>query len=175
MTNWVWLLVLGIVTVIAGLVLMAMPGLTTLAVAVFVGWALVLLGVGGVVVGAKSVRPSRRWGDIALGVLTFLVGLYTLLYPVSGAISLTVVVTAWFLARGVLELFWAVAGQGGRLRAYLALSGVLDLILGVLLFVNLPFPAVQFIGLAVGISLVVSGVLSAVAAFGLRGGAVPAR
>lgn len=175
MTSWVWLLVLGIVTVLAGLVLMAMPGLTTLAVTVFVGWVLVLLGIGGIIVGAKSVRPSRRWGDIAMGVLTVLVGLYALVFPVSGAISLTVAVTAWFLARGLLELYAAISGMGGRLRSYLALSGVLDLILGVLLFVNLPFPAVQFIGLAVGISLVVSGVLSAIAALGLRNAPVMAR
>lgn len=175
MANWGWLLVLGIVTILAGLVLMAMPGLTTLAVTVFLGWVLVLLGIGGIVVGAKSVRPSRRWGDIALGVLTLLVGLYSLVFPVSGAISLTVAVTAWFLARGIMELAMAVRGQGGRLRGYLAFSGVLDLILGVLLFINLPFPAVQFVGLAVGISLVVSGVLTVLGAIGLRAAPVLAR
>lgn len=131
-----------------------------------------LLGIGGIVVGAKSVRPGRRWGDIALGVLTVLVGLYSLVFPVRGAISLTVAVTAWFLARGIMELYVAVAGHGGRLRGYMALAGALDLVLGVLLFVNLPFPAVQFVGLAVGISLAVSGLLTVIAAIGVRAGAM---
>lgn len=170
MPNWGWLLLLGVLTVLAGIVLLTMPGLTTLALAIMVGWVLVLLGIGGVVVGIKSVRPSRRWGDIALGVLTFLLGLYTLLFPLSGAISLTVAITAWLFVRGGLELVAAMGGGQGRMRGLLAVSGVLDLILAVLLFVNLPFPAVQYVGIAVGVSLLFSGVLTAVAAFGLRRG-----
>lgn len=168
MPNWGWLLLLGIVTIVAGVLLMAAPGLTTIAVTIFIGWVLVLLGIGGIVVGLKSVRPSRRWGDTALGLLTLLVGLYSLIFPVSGALSLTIVVTAWFLARGIMELAAAIAGKGGRLRGYLLFSALLDIVLGVLLFVNLPFPAMQFIGLAVGISLVVSGVLTVLGAIGVR-------
>lgn len=173
MPNCGWLLVLGIVTILAGVLLMAAPGLTTVAVTIFIGWVLVVLGAGGIVVGLKSVRPSRRWGDTALGVLTVLVGLYALVFPISGAVSLTIVVTAWFLARGIMELAAAIAGQGGRLRGYLLFSALLDIVLGILLFVNLPFPAVQFIGLAVGISLVVSGMLTVLGAIGIRrGGAI---
>lgn len=153
----------GIFAIIVGALMLFLPGLATVAVTVIVGWVLAAIGVAGIIVGAKSPRPSRRWADIGLGLLSLLLGLYALFYPLSGAISLALVAAVWLLVRAVVEGTAAFNFGSGRKRGAYLLAAALDLILGLLLLFNFPFPAVQLVGIAIGVSILVSGVMAIIA------------
>jgi uncharacterized membrane protein HdeD (DUF308 family) len=93
-------------------------------------------------------------------VLGVVVGLLLLASPVRGALSLTLVLVAFFIIEGVVSIMFALdhkrelSGQWGWMLA----SGIVDLILALMIFAGLPSTAAWAIGLLVGINLVFGGV-----------------
>lgn len=167
-TGWGWVLLLGLLMVVLGVLLLGLPVFTAVTAAAVAGVFFILLGIGGIVVGARAARPARRWTDILWGVVTLLVGLYCFLFPVDGAISLVFAIAFWMLFRGALEVVAVFRARDSERRALYILSAVLDLVLGALLLANYPFPAVQFVGIALALSFIFAGFSTAIGAFGLR-------
>ena len=167
-TGWGWMLAFGILAILLGLVLLWAPTFTALAAASFVGAVIAVLGVAGIVMGVKAARPWRRWTDIGLGVLAVIVGVYTWLFPLSGSISIAFLLGVWLVLRGIVELLTLFRTRDDRGRVLLAAAGALDLVLGVLLLANFPFPAVAYLGIFVAVSFIMGGVSLVIAATGLR-------
>jgi uncharacterized membrane protein HdeD (DUF308 family) len=92
-------------------------------------------------------------------VLSIAVGVVMLLWPVSGAISLTLLLTAFFILDGIASIMYALAhrreltGRWGWLLA----SGLIDLALAVLIIFGFPASAAWAVGLLVGIDLIFGG------------------
>jgi uncharacterized membrane protein HdeD (DUF308 family) len=87
---------------------------------------------------------------------------------VPGALSLTVILTAFLTVEGILSIMYALEHKrdlSGRWGMML-LSGVVDLILAAMIFLGLPATAAWAIGLLVGINLIFGG--SALAAMALH-------
>ena len=80
-------------------------------------------------------------------------------WPLSGALSLTVILTAFFVVEGVASIFYALEHKRELTArwAWMLVSGALDLILGGLIFLGLPATAAWAIGLLVGINMVFGG------------------
>ncbi|HET8611546.1 MAG TPA: hypothetical protein VFL92_02145, partial [Sphingomonas sp.] len=70
--------------------------------------------------------------------------------------------------RAGIELGGALRAGRGRMRGSLILLGVVDALLAILLLFWFPFGTIAMIGLFVGISLLLGGIMTIVAAFGLR-------
>jgi uncharacterized membrane protein HdeD (DUF308 family) len=92
-----------------------------------------------------------------VSVLTIVAGAWILIAPLTGAITLTVVLVAWFWAIGVTRLlaWW-------RMRRVerswtIGLNGAISLLLGILIWADLPSSATWAIGLLVGIELLFAG------------------
>lgn len=166
--GWGWVLAIGVLTLLAGIAMLGAPVFTTVAAAIFAGWVLFILGVAGIVIGVRSRRSTGRVWDIGMGVLSVIGGLYMLFFPLSGALTLTLGVAIWLAVRGVLWIAAAIRGGTGGYRALVGLTGVIDLVLAVLLFVGFPYPALGFIGIAIGVSLIFGGVSTIIAAMALR-------
>jgi uncharacterized membrane protein HdeD (DUF308 family) len=115
----------------------------------------------GVVTGvhAFSRRPAAQITlHLLKALLTLVVGLYILVFPLSATVTLTFVLAIWFFATGLLELMVA-AQQRGLPGAWLVVfSGVIAVLLGIFIAAELPSSAGWAIGLLVGINLVFSGV-----------------
>jgi uncharacterized membrane protein HdeD (DUF308 family) len=75
-------------------------------------------------------------------------------------ISLTFVLIAYFLIDGIASIMMAVEHRQGPSRGWgwLIVSGIIDVILAIMLFLGLPGTAAWAIGLLVGIDLVFGGV-----------------
>ena len=98
--HWKLFLAQGIVMMVLGFLAIAVPNLATLAVEIFVGW---LFFVGGIF-RAVSVWHSRQapgfaW-SILTAVLSVVLGLILILRPLEGALTLTMVLVAFFVSRG---------------------------------------------------------------------------
>ncbi len=86
-------------------------------------------------------------------------GVVLLLWPLSGVLTLTLVLSAFLCVEGVVSIFYALehrrelSGRGGMLL----FSGVVDLLLAALIFGGLPGSAAWAIGILLGINLVMGG------------------
>jgi len=98
-------------------------------------------------------------------------------WPLSGALSLTLILTVFFVVEGVASVFYALEHKrelSGRWVWMLA-SGAVDLILASIIFLGLPGTAAWAIGLLVGINMVFGGsALIAMALAARASGARPA-
>lgn len=155
-----WLTVAAVLALIGGLVSIAVPIIGSVTIALFIGWVLLFGGVTAAVHAVSHRAPPR--GLEAL--LSLLAGLYLLIFPLSGTVSLTFVLAIWLFAGGLLSL--AAATQRGRAeeRVMALLGGLLSVLLGVLIAAELPSSAAWAIGLLVGINLIFWSIRAASAA-----------
>jgi len=106
-SRW-WLILIGILGIAAGLLTFLWPGLTALALAMFIGvWSLIH----GIfeIVGAIKIRKEidNEWWLILSGALSVLFGLVMLLMPGAGALALVWVIGAYSIIFGVLFVAFA--------------------------------------------------------------------
>jgi uncharacterized membrane protein HdeD (DUF308 family) len=153
-----WLMITGVLSIAAGAVAIAVPPIASVTMTIFIGWLLVFSGVLMGVAAFRAESDTPRWIRVLNAALNLLVGLYVVIFPLSGTITLTFLLAAWFFASGVL-LVWGAWHVAGTPEAWLmGFNGVLSLILGILIAVDLPSSAAWAIGLLVGINLVFWGV-----------------
>lgn len=159
------LIAVGVAALIIGVIAILLPAVTSVTVALLIGWVLVAVSTI-MAIQAISHRAVLR-GLEAL--LTLIAGLYVIIFPLNGTVTLTFVLAVWLFATGALSLF--VAAQLGRsTQAWMtAISGGLSVVLGVLIATSLPSSAAWAIGLLVGIDLVFWGVRTLFAARWLKG------
>jgi uncharacterized membrane protein HdeD (DUF308 family) len=155
--RWRTAMALGVLSALAGIVAIVVPVAASVAVALFIGWVLVF----GAIVqlfDAFAVRETARMVlRLILAVLMGTAGIYLLVAPLHGTITLTVVLCAWFIATGAMRLLSAYRDRGTPAAGAMAISGALSLVLGVLIAVKLPSSAGWAIGLLVGIDFLTFG------------------
>jgi uncharacterized membrane protein HdeD (DUF308 family) len=156
-TGGVWFILLGVVWIILGLVVISMPLIGTLA---FV-WLLGLLLVIGGVLHTVHAFMVRDWRGFLLylleGLLSIVIGVVLLVDPVGGAIGLTLLIGIFLIMGGVLRSILAFRVRQSRAWTWLLVSGVLELLLGVVILFNWPGSAAWVIGLFIGIRMLFSG------------------
>ena len=165
--KWVWLVALGIALIVLGTILLGSPVVATLATVTALG-ALILIGGGMEVVGAFW---CQEWSGFFLallsGILGVVVGLMLLGNPIQGGITLTILLASFLFVGGI---FKAVAAIAHRFEGWgwLLLSGVIDIVLGVMIWRELPMSGLTIIGVLVGISLIFRGVSWLMVGFALK-------
>jgi len=156
---WGLFLAEGIVLLVLGVGAVLLPPLATLAVAVIVGWALLLSGVAGLI---SSLRmrsaPGFGW-SLFSAVLGIVAGFVLLRWPLSGALSLTLILTVFLLFEGIASIMLALSHRHGFSArwGFMLVSGIIDLVLAGIIFLGLPGTAAWAIGLLVGVNLVFGG------------------
>ena len=102
--HWRLFLTQGVVMVILGILAIVWPVIATLAVDIYVGWLFLISGIVGLVAmfSAKDV-PAFLW-TLLTAALSLVVGVLLLWKPVEGAVSLTLVLTAFFVVEGIFQI-----------------------------------------------------------------------
>jgi membrane protein HdeD len=155
-----WDVVLGILSVVAGVVTLGHVALASAISVLFLGWTILFGGVAlavSALVGWKD--PGRRW-DLAFGALLFLVGLGFVRNPGVGLLTLTLLAGSLLLVGGVVRI--VAAFQPGAPRALLLLSGAVTLLLGFMVLNQWPVSALWFLGTVLGIELILGGITTAI-------------
>jgi uncharacterized membrane protein HdeD (DUF308 family) len=165
---------LGVVSAMAGLLIMAWPGGTLVAVAVLVGLQLIVGGVVRAVTAftfdADSV--AARILFLLLGVLLVILGILCLRSPLQSIAVLVLLFGLSSIVSGVLELFHGFTGGGGWAIA----SGIVGILVGIVVL-SYPVSSVATLTWLFGIALVVVGLTAIIGAFipaRRRAGAAPA-
>jgi uncharacterized membrane protein HdeD (DUF308 family) len=157
--HWRAFLIEGIVLFLLGLFAIVIPNVATLAVEVLIGWLLLLSGVVGLI-STLRMRGAPGFGwSLLSAVIGIAAGVILLAWPLSGVLSLTVILTAFLTLEGVASIMMSLTHRHGFSArwALLLVSGLIDLILAAMIFLGLPATAAWAIGLLVGINLVFGG------------------
>jgi uncharacterized membrane protein HdeD (DUF308 family) len=158
-SHWRLFLIEGIVLFILGLLAIIVPPIATIAVEVLIGWLLLMSGIVGLIATLRMRgAPGFAWSLIS-AILGIVAGIVLVGWPLSGALSLTMILTVFLVLEGVISILYALAHRrelSGRWGIML-FSGVIDLFLAGVIFAGLPGTAAWAIGLLVGVNLVFGG------------------
>ena len=155
--KWGWFLALGIVLIVAGLAAIAFPLLSTIATKIVLGW---LFLIGGVMMILHAFNAPAWQGflwSLLIGILYAVAGGYLAFFPLTGLVTLAILLAMLFIAEGAFEVIMALRVRPHEGWGFLLLSGIAALLVGVLIAMDLPGSAVWALGLLVGINLLFSG------------------
>lgn len=167
--HWKWIALRGVAAVIFGLVAIAWPAIA-LAVLVLVWGAYAFVDGVFTLLAAARMRESGRpiWPLVLVGLLGVIAGLVAFFWPALTALGLLMLIAAWALVTGVLQIIAAI-----RLRKALAnewwlgLSGALSVLFGVLMIAN-PGAGAVAVAWVIGAYAVFFGVMLVLLALRLR-------
>ena len=157
--HWVLFLIEGIVLVVLGLLAIIIPPIATIAVTIFLGWLFLISGVVGLVTTFWARHAPGFWWSLLSAVLAIAAGIVLLAWPVSGAVSLTLLLIVFFTIEGVVTIMYALEHKkdlSGR-WGWMLTSGIIDLILAAIILAGLPGTAAWALGLLVGINMLFGG------------------
>jgi uncharacterized membrane protein HdeD (DUF308 family) len=174
--HWLLFLVEGIILVVLGILAIVVPVVATIAVAILIGWLFLISGVVGLVTTFMARHAPGFWWSLVSAVIGIAAGIVLLAWPISGAISLTLLLIIFFVIEGVASIMYALEHKKeltGR-WAWLLVSGIIDLILAGIIMAGLPGTAAWALGLLVGINMLFGGTSMIAIALHARGSAPPA-
>lgn len=147
----------GVAALVLGCIAILVPAVAAVGTAIFIGWLLLIVGM--VLVAAAF--SAHSVGTFALrmawAVLTVIVGLWLIVEPHNGTLTLTFVLGIYFLFMGLTRTAIAFVARGEPNAGLLGLSGVAGLLIGILILAKFPSSADWAIGLLVGIDLIFAG------------------
>ncbi|MGH3355369.1 MAG: HdeD family acid-resistance protein [Nocardioidaceae bacterium] len=167
--NWGWVLTFGIALVILGVLALAMPGATLLALAVIFAVQLFVNGVFQIVAAFTSDEAGAGTRTLygVLGALSILVGLLCLRAPLQTLLVLGLLLGSWWLVTGIIEIVNAISRADHTDRWVRLLMGVLSVAAGIVVLAQ-PGMSLAVLELVMAVWMVAYGVMAAVAAFALR-------
>jgi uncharacterized membrane protein HdeD (DUF308 family) len=167
--NWWSVTLRGVLAILIGIIALALPDITVTAlVFLFAGYAL-LDGMVTITGAVRAVAAHQRWGSLMTeGIAGIAAAVLTALWPAITALTLVLVIAAWAIVTGILQMAAAV-----RLREFissewlLALSGITSVTFG-LLVAALPIAGELVVAIWLGAYELVSGVMLVALGFRLR-------
>jgi len=168
--HWRTFLTEGIVLMILGAGAIVLPQIATFALEIFLGWLFLIGGIVGFVATVMARSAPGFWWALVSSLAAIIAGVLMIASPLGGAISLTLILTAFLVADGVIMIMFGIEHrrQMSRRWEWLVLNGVLDLVLAGIVIVALPGSVTWVLGLIVGIDLLFGGSSLIALALGTR-------
>ena len=166
--NRYWLIILGVLLILGGVLTLIHPFPASLTIEIFAGWAFLVLGI------LQIVAAFRHRGDGSalwlglIGALMALIGVELLRDPLAGLVALTAVVAIAFIVSGLIKLALWNGLRGTPFGWGILLSGAVSILLGIMVLTNIPMSAAVLLGTLLGIEMISSGVTTLLLASALR-------
>jgi uncharacterized membrane protein HdeD (DUF308 family) len=155
--NWFWFVLVGVALIVLGMVAISSTVIASLAFAVFFGVLILMSGV------AETIGAfwTRAWSGFFLhllsGILAIVIGVLFLRRPVTELLVFTLLIAAFLMVGGIFKIVTALSYRFAA-WGWPVLSGVIDVALGIMIWMEWPASALWVIGLFIGISMVFRGV-----------------
>ena len=167
--NW-WLLALrGLVAVIFGVLAFVWPGLTLLTLVYLFGWYALVNGILSFFLAAKAPKGHSQMASLILGgLISILAGLLTFFMPGITALGLLILIAAWAIVNGIMEIVAAIKLRKVITNEWLLiLAGIASIIFGILLFLQ-PGAGALVLVWWIGAFALLFGILLMIVAFKMR-------
>jgi uncharacterized membrane protein HdeD (DUF308 family) len=165
-----WYLVEGVLLVVAGILAIIFPMVSSIAAIVLLGWLLIISGIlqGFSLLGARHV--PHFWLQLISVVLSILIGFLFLRDPEQGLLTITLLLIVFFMMEGISKVVFALTIKPFPNWGWVLASGLVGITLSALLWANLPVTAVWLIGLLLGLQLISVGAAIGYLAWQVRQG-----
>lgn len=155
--NWGWMLALGIVMVILGVIGLGMSTMLTIVSVLYFG-VLMLFGCGAQF--AQAIRSEawkgRLW-HILIAIVYLVAGLIMLLNPALASVTLTLMIAWSLVAIGILRIIIAIQMRGTSGWVWALLGGLVTIVLGIMIMNQWPVSGLWVIGMFVAIEMLFAG------------------
>jgi uncharacterized membrane protein HdeD (DUF308 family) len=152
-----WIIALGVVYIVAGLVALGSVVIATVATVFVVGIMMLIAGVAEVI----NAFQVKTWGKfllwLLLGGLYIVAGFAAFDNPLLAAALLTLLLGVSLIASGIMRVVLAFSMKEGMPWIGVCLSGVITLLLGLVILAHWPVSSIYILGLFLGIDLVFAG------------------
>ncbi len=135
--GWKMLVVRGAIGIVFGILAIAWPLSTAIALALLWGFWALMDGIGSL---AQAFRPESSGGGrlwlIMMGVIALVAAFFAIFSPAMTAVTLTWILGIWLIVRGVFEAIGAFGSNRSTPRWLLLLSAALSILIGILFAAN---------------------------------------
>jgi len=156
---WSWFLAEGIILSILGLAAILVPPIAGVFATVVFGWLFLIAGIVGLVATLSAFgAPGSGWSLLS-AFAAVIAGGVLLWKPLEGLMTLTYLLTAFFIVDGIFIIILAIAHRrelSGKWE-WMMVNGVIDLILAGIIIFGFPGTLVWAFGLLVGIDMIFGG------------------
>ena len=162
-----WVIALGVVYIIAGLIALGSVVMATIVTVFVVGIMMLIAGVAEVF----HAFQIKTWGRfllwLLLGALYVVAGFLTFDNPLLAAALLTLLLGVSLIAGGIMRIVLAFNMKEGMPWIWVVVSGVITLLLGLIILAHWPVSSLYILGLFLGIDLIFAGAGWVAVGFGL--------
>ena len=155
--KWGWIVALGVIYLIVGLIALGSVVTATAASVLVVGIMMLIAGIAEIV----NAFQVKTWGKfllwLILGALYVIAGFVAFENPLLTAAVLTLMLGAALVASGIMRIILAFGMKAGNPWVWVALSGVITLLLGLIILSRWPVSSLYVLGIFLGIDLVFAG------------------
>ncbi|GGG70520.1 hypothetical protein GCM10011415_17680 [Salipiger pallidus] len=167
--DWRWLLILGALLAVGGIMALINPFAASLTAAAIAGAVVGLAGIIHLWLAFQDVEfGAGSVGTALLGLALMIFGVALLANPMAGIVSLTLIVAGFFMLIGVLRVWIAMQLRGHSGWGWFMTSGVISIVLGLLILIAMSDAPASVLGILLGIELLSSGIGAAALAWRLR-------
>lgn len=153
-----WSIALGILMMLAGIIAISLPLATGLLAAIWLGFIFAFVGIANAVYAWQTREQGGKLFQLLVSLLYLAAGIVLVVNPLSGVLTLTLVLAIFLVFEGIFELVLAFQLRGfSRNWVWVLADGILTLIVGTLIWRQWPISAAWLIGLLIGISIISSG------------------
>src|SRR3954468_873478 len=141
-----WYLIQGVLLIVAGVLAIIYPVLSSAAVIVLLGWLLIISGVvqGLSLIGARHV--PHFWLQLISVILAVLIGCLFLRDPAQGLVTIALLLIVFFMIEGISKVVFALTIRPFPNWGWVLASGLVGILLALILWANLPVTALWLIG-----------------------------
>jgi uncharacterized membrane protein HdeD (DUF308 family) len=147
----------GVLIVIAGFLSLMSPLAGGLSITLVIGAMILLAGIMQLVLVFRAGSFGEGLFLALLGLLGIVTGGYTLMHPAAALAALTLMLSAWFVASGILESIAAFGARENKGWGWILASGIVSVLLGLMLWSQFPLSGAWAVGTLVGVRLLFSG------------------
>jgi len=155
--GWGWLLGLGIIFIILGILALGAPYAVSMSVELVLGWILIIGGVISII----SSFFSGQWGKFFLillsGIIFIIAGIELLAHPLAGVLTLTLFLAVFFFVEGIFKIIFSFQMKSSQNWGWILFGGIISLLLSILIWAEWP-GSIGIIGLLVGFYILFSGI-----------------
>jgi uncharacterized membrane protein HdeD (DUF308 family) len=152
-----WYLVQSGLMILAGILALFYPAMSSFAVVLFLGWLLIISGVvqGISLLDARSV--PHFWLQLVSVVLFVIVGVLFLRNPGESLLTLTLLLIVFFMVEGISKVIFALTIRPFPNWGWVLASGLVGILLSLYLWASIPVTAIWLLGALLGIELICEG------------------
>ncbi len=155
--SWEWPIGIGIFLIILGIVALAAPIATSVALAWLVGVLFISSGIAQLIHAFRCARERGTTGRFLLSALSIAAGIVIMRNPFLGTIGITMVLAFYLLVGAVGKWFLASDMRPAKGWGLLFVSSMISLVLGILLIVTLPATSLIVPGIFLGVDFIFYG------------------